>query len=370
MIPVFKPSCTQQEIDAVSDTLKSGWWGAGPKAKEFEDKFKEFIGSRYALALSSATAALHLAGKILNLEEGSEVIVPAMTFISTAYVADYNNLKVVFADVEEETLNIDPEDIKRKITDKTKIIVPVHYGGHACRMDEIMEIARENNLTVVEDCAHAAGAEYKGRKLGSIGDFGCFSFQAVKNLATGDGGMLTTNNKEYDEEARKFRWLGISKDTSERTKRDEYSWKYLIDRVGYKFQMCDLLASLGIVQLKRLNELNKRRKEITKRYNEEFSKLDWITIPAEKGYTNSSNHNYVIKIKKDREKFMKYLKENGISSGVHYMPLYLHPLYSQSNAKCPIADQVWKSLVTLPLFPDLKDEEVDTIIKSVKGYRG
>jgi len=369
MIPIFKPSYTQEEIDSVSEVIKSGWWGSGPKSKEFESKFREYIGCGYAVAVSSGTAALHLAGKVLGLKKRDEVIVPALTFISTAYIADYNDANVVFADVEPDTLNIDPEDIRKKITPNTKAIVVVHFGGHPCRMDEIMDIARENNLIVIEDCAHAAGGEYNGRRLGAIGDIGCFSFQAVKNMATGDGGMFTTNNKEYADAVQKLKWLGINTDTSERTKRDQYSWKYVIDRVGYKFQMCDILAGLGVVQLKRLGEMNKKRKEITKRYNNDLKDVGWIETPVEKEYAKSANHNYVIKINADREKFMLYLKENGIASGVHYMPLYLHPVYKDKKADCPVTDKVWKKLVTLPLFPDMGEEEIRRVIDHVKGFK-
>jgi len=368
MIPVFRPSVSEKEIKAVSDVLKSGWWGCGPKVKEFEDKFSKFIGTKYAVALNSCTAALHLAGKALDLKPGSEVITTPMTFISTLYFASYNNLKIVFADIEEDTLNIDAEDIKKKISGKTKVILPVHYGGHACRMDEIMEIAREKNIFVVEDAAHATGGLYKGRKLGSFGIMNCFSFQAVKNLATGDGGMVTTDNLEFAEKLKKLRWLGISRETADRTDKDQYSWKYLIDEVGYKFQMNDILAAIGIVQLERLKELNGRRKEITKRYNEAFSKVSWITTPVEKEYANSANHNYVIKVDKDREKLILHLKKNDIAAGVHYMPAYMHPVFKNVKAKCPVADKVWKRLITLPLFPDMTDEEVEKVIGVVKGF--
>lgn len=369
MIPVFRPSVSEEEIKAVTDVLKSGWWGAGPKAAEFEEEFKVYTGAKHAVSLNSCTAALHLAGKLLNLPAGSEVIISPITFVSTLFLADYNNLKVVFADVEEDTLNIDPEAIKKKITSKTKMIVPVHFGGHACRMDEIMEIAKENNLYVVEDCAHASGASYKGKKLGTIGDFGCFSFQAVKNLATGDGGMLTTNKDKYDKRARILRWVGINKETADRTSKDQYTWQYKITEVGYKYQMCDILAAIGLVQLKRLDKMNARRREITQRYNEAFKDVDWITIPVQKDYADSSNHNYVIKVEKDRDKLMMYLKEKGISTTVHYLPAYKHPVYSHIKAECPVAESVWKKVLLLPIFPDMTEEDISTVIEAVKSFK-
>lgn len=369
MIPVFRPSHTDEEIRAVSETIKSGWWGCGPEVKKFEDEFSSYVGAEHAVALNSCTAALHLSGKILDLKSGSEVVTSPLTFMSTAFIALYNNLKIVFADVEADTLNMDPADLETKITEKTGIIVPVHYGGHACDMDAILGIAREKGIFVVEDAAHATGSTYKDRKAGTLGDMGCFSFQAVKNLATGDGGMLVTNSKKFADRARKLRWLGINKETSARTKKDEYSWKYLIDELGYKYQMSDILAAIGRVQLGRVEEMNSRRRELTEKYNDAFRDVDWIETPVEKSYTHSSNHNYVIKVE-NRDRLIDYLKEKGISTGVHYMPLYKHPLFSKSGADCPVAEKVWKKLITLPLFPDMTEEEIAYIIKHVKYFKG
>lgn len=369
MIPVFRPSWSQKEIDEVSKTIKSGWWGCGPQVKKFEYEFSSYLGGTHAVALNSCTAALHLAGKILDLKPGSEIVTTPITFASTAFIAHYNNLKLVFADVEEETLNMNTNDLKRKISDKTKIILPVHYGGQACEMDSICRIAEDNGIYVIEDAAHAMGAKYKGRSLGTFGDFGCFSFQAVKNLATGDGGMLVTKKEDFADRARKLRWLGINKETSERTKKDEYSWKYMIDEIGYKYQMTDIAAAIGRVQLKRIEELNRKRREITKNYNEAFEKIGWIETPVEKKNSQSSNHNYVIKVDK-RDELIRHLKDNGISTGVHYMPLYKHPIFKDIKAECPVAEKIWKKLLTLPLFPDMKTEEITYIIKCIKEFRG
>lgn len=369
MIPIFKPSLSEKEIKEVIETLKSGWWGAGPKAQEFEEKFAKYIGTKYAVSLNSCSAALHLAGKVLNIKEGSEVITTPLTFVSTLYLASYNNLKIVFADIEKDTLNIDPEKIKERITKNSKVILPVHFGGHSCMMDEINGLAKDKGMFVVEDCAHAAGSTYKGKKLGSLGTFGCFSFQAVKNLATGDGGMMTTNDEELYRKLRVLRWLGINKDTSERTGKDQYKWNYAITEVGYKYQMCDILASLGIAQLERLDELNKRRKEITHIYSDNFKNLPWIETPTQKSYTNSANHNYVIKISKDRELFMDYMNKKGISTGVHYLPAYKHPIFKHLKADCPVTEKIWTKLVTLPLYPDMTHEEIESVIDAVKQFK-
>ena len=370
MIPLFRPSYTEEEIKLVSEAIKSHWWGCGPQVKKFEEEFRNYIGSKYAVALNSCTAALHLAGKVLNLTPKAEVITTPITFVSTTYLALYNNLKVVFADVEEDTLNIDPSDIEKKITENTKVIVPVHYGGHCCDMDAIRKIAEENNLFVVEDAAHAMGSLYKGKKAGTLGDIGCFSFQAVKNLATGDGGMIATNSKEFADKIKKLRWLGINRETFDRTERDVYSWEYAIDEVGYKYQMTDILASIGRIQLKRLEEMNKKRRELTRIYNEAFENVEWIETPVEKKYTRSSNHNYVIKIKKNRNKLIDYLKSKEITAGVHYLPLYKHPVLKTKKVNCPVAERVWKRILTLPLFPDMTMEEINYIIKTVKEFGG
>ncbi|MEM4268202.1 MAG: DegT/DnrJ/EryC1/StrS family aminotransferase [Candidatus Woesearchaeota archaeon] len=376
MIPLFRPSYSDEEISAVVSVIKSGWWGSGPEVTKFEKEFSSFIGTSEAVALNSGTASLHLAGKVLNLPKGSEVITTPLTFISTAFLADYNNLKIVFADIEEDTLNIDPDDIKRKITRKTKVIVPVHYGGHSCRMDEIMEIAKENNLFVIEDCAHASGASYKGKKLGSIGDIGCFSFQAVKNIATGDGGMITTNNKEWAENVRVLRWVGITRDTSQRTEREQYNWEYEIREVGYKFQMTDIAAALGRVQLKRLPQNNRIRRQITEFYNQQFASLKWLKTPKQQPYADSSNHNYCIRVnvgtpeenEKIRNNLILHLKKKRIHSSVHYKPVYLQKVYNHIKVDCPVTDKVWKSLLLLPIFPDMSEEEMFAVTDAVKSF--
>lgn len=369
MIPIFRPSMDEEEKEAVAETLRSGWIGLGPRTKEFEERFASYIGVKYAIGVNSCTAALHLSLNVLGIDSG-EVITTPLTFVSTAHVILYVNATPVFADVQEDTLNVDPFDVEKKVTERTKAIIPVHYGGHACDMDEILEVASEHGLYVVEDDAHAMGAEYKGKKLGSLGDLGCFSFHAVKNLATGDGGMITTNNERVYEKLLKLRWCGINKSTYQRSVKG-YSWYYEVDCLGFKEHMNDITASIGLVQLRKLDKMNARRREIVKRYNEEFENLDWIETPVEREYVKSSLHNYVIKVNKgDRNELIAYLAEKGISAGVHYMPLYLHPIYKKLKigGSCLVADRVWKKIVTLPLYPDMTDLDVDRVISAVKSF--
>ena len=251
MIQVFKPSMTQEEIDAVAEVLRSGWIGLGPKTAEFEKKFAEFVGTTYAVAVNSCTAALDLALKLLDVNHGHEVIVPTMTFVSTAHCVAYRLAMPVFADVDPHTLSMDLDDVRRKITSRTRAIIPVHYSGRPIDLDALKEIAGE--IPIIEDCAHATGARYKGRSVGSIGDIGCFSFHAVKNLAMGDGGALTLNSEPWMQRSKRLRWLGIDKGTWDRTATDKsYWWQYFVDEIGLKCHLNDIAAAIGLVQLRRL----------------------------------------------------------------------------------------------------------------------
>ncbi len=367
MIPVFKPSFGEEELEALREPFQTGWIGLGPKTKEFEKQFAEYIGTRYAVALNSGTAALHLALKVLEVQ-GMEVITTPMTFVSTNHAILYNQGIPVFTDIEPDTLNIDQAEIRQNITAKTKAIMVVHYGGHACDMDPILDLAKEKNIAVVEDAAHGCGGEYREQKLGSLGDIACFSFHAVKNLATGEGGMVTTDDSEFYGRLVKLRWMGISRDTWSREEKDKkYSWYYDVEEVGFKYHMNDIPAAIGIVQLKKLDKMNQRRREITERYNQGLKDLQWLEIPTVKPYARPSHHNYVIKVVK-RDQLNIYLQEKGISTGVHYIPNNHYEMYHSFRGETPVADSVWKKLLTLPLFPDLKDEEVDYIIREIKEF--
>lgn len=366
MIPVFKPYSDDKEIKYLKEVIDSGWWGMGPKTAEFEQKFAAYIGSRHALGLNSATAALHLALMCIDVKD-CEVITPAMTFVSTNHAILYNGGIPVFCDVEPDNLNITAEEIKKLITPKTKAIIVVHYGGYACDMDPIMELANEHNLAVVEDCAHACGGKYKGRMLGSIGHFGSFSFQAVKNLSTGDGGMLTTNNAEWATRIKKLRWVGISKDTFERGAGNSYDWFYDVTEAGFKYHMNDIIAAIGLAQFEKLEWMNDRRRYWSGKYREILSAYPQIKCPAVSDYMFPACHNFVIKTD-NRDKLREHLMKNGISSGVHYYPNHLFEMYKPWYRELPVSENIWKKLVTLPLFPGLKEEEFQTIIRAIDGF--
>jgi perosamine synthetase len=238
-------------------------------------------------------------------------------------------------------------------------------------MDPIRELAKARNIKIIEDAAHACGAEYNAKKVGTLGDIACFSFHAVKNLATGEGGMITTNNRAIYERLKRLRWLGISKGTWEREESEstlkKYSWYYDVEEIGFKYHMNDIPAAIGLVQLKKLDEMNKKRRSIVERYNREFKKLKWIEVPVEREYAKSALHNYVIKLD-ERDRLNLYLQDKGISTGVHYIPNHHYRMYRDFMAKCPIADKLWKRLLTLPLYPDLSESDLGNIIKAVKEF--
>jgi perosamine synthetase len=368
MIPVFKPSVGEEELNALREPFSTGWLGLGPRTKQFENEFAQYLGTRFAIGTNSATAALHLALKVLDLE-GSEVITTAMTFVSTNHVILYNNAIPVFADIEEDTLNISAAEIEKLVSPRTRAIVVVHYGGHACDMDPILELARAKHISVVEDAAHGCGGEYKGKKLGTLGDLGCFSFHAVKNLTTGEGGMVVTQREDAAERLRSLRWLGITKSTFERSGSNAYSWEYTVREIGFKAHMNDIAASIGLVQLKKLDALNERRRQIVTKYNVAFSRMSWLEVPVEKPYARSALHNYVIKVSPSiREGLITFLGERGIATSVHYIPNHLYPVYAPFRRSLPVTESVWKRLITLPLYPGLTAEEIDHIIAGVQEF--
>ncbi|HEU0168036.1 MAG TPA: DegT/DnrJ/EryC1/StrS family aminotransferase [Chloroflexota bacterium] len=367
MIPVFRPTVDQDEIDAVTEVLKSGWWGLGPKTQELEQAFAHYVSASHAVGLNSCTAALHLALKVAGVE-GGEVITTPLTFISTNHAILYNDAEPVFADIEEDTLNIDVRDIERKLSPRTKAIMVVHYGGHPVDLDEIHALADPRGIPVIEDAAHAAGASYKGRPIGSISMATCFSFHAVKNLATGEGGMVTIADEALDKRLRQLRWMGITKDTWNRSEDvSKYSWYYSVDELGYKCHMNDIPAALGLVQLSKLENTNARRREIAQRYTAGLRHLSWLQTPVERPYVHSSFHNYVIKAQ-TRDELMAHLQRAGIATGMHYIPNHLYPMYQRWYTKLPVVERVWETLVTLPLFPDLTDGEVDQVIEAVTSF--
>lgn len=382
MIQVFRPSLGEDELRAVSEVFESGWIGLGPKTAEFERRFAEFVGAKHAVAVNSATAALHLACLVCGVGPGDEVLVPTVTFVSTAHAALYCGAEAVFADIDPRTLSVDPADLERRITAKTRAVIPVHFGGHPCRMDEIHALAARHNLAVIEDAAHAAGSTYRGRPIGGLPgtDLTCFSFQAVKNLPVGDGGMIVTDRDELVPRLRRLRWCGIDKSTWDRTEDvvhevehgtrsyARYGWYYEVNELGFKYHMNDIAAAIGLVQLGKLPAANERRREIAQRYTEAFREVDEIRCPAEEPFSRSSWHNFVIQTA-ERDALNLFLRDRNIASGVHYLPIHLQPFYRRrSETVLPVAEDVWRRILTLPLYPGMSDADVERVIGAVLDF--
>ncbi len=364
------PKIEQAEIDEVVACLKSGWIGTGPREKKFEDMIAEYKGSCFAIALNSCTAALHLSMLAINVQPGDEVIVPSMTFAATANSVIHAGARPVLVDCERDTMNIDPVDIERKITKKTKAIVPVHFAGRSCDMDVIMQIAKKHELKVIEDCAHAIETEYHGKKAGTFGDLGCLSFYVTKNIVTGEGGMVITDNEEYADKIKVLGLHGMSKDAWKRFSDEGYK-HYQVVYAGFKYNMMDLQAAVGIHQLPRIDKYWKRRQEIWEQYNSAFKDLPvFIPKPVESD-TRHAYHLYTLlidinKTKITRDQFIDKMTKQNIGVGVHYIGLHLHPFYQQAfgykRGDFPNAEYISERTVSIPLSAKLTDQDVEDVI--------
>lgn len=370
------PRIEQDEIDAVVDCMDrpNPWIGTGPKVKEFEDNFKKHIGTKYAMALNSCTAGLHLTMVVLGLQPGDEVITTPMTFCATANTIIHAHGKPVFVDINKDTLNIDPDKIEKAITPKTKAILPVHFAGRPCEMDKIMVIAKKHNLKVVEDCAHAIESEYHGQKTGSIGDMGCFSFYVTKNIITGEGGMVTTNNEEYADKVKMYGLHGMSRDAWKRFS-DEGFKHYQVIFPGFKYNMMDLQAALGIKQLEKINKYHKRREEIWNKYNKRLKKLPLILPKDPEPNTIHAYHLYTVlldidNVKLTRDDLLNALIKEKIGTGVHYTALHLHPYYQNTygykRGDFPNTEFVSDRTLSLPISAKLTDEDVNDVIEALE----
>lgn len=362
-LPPFRHSLGEEEIAEVVDTLRSDWVTRGPKTKAFEEQFVDYIGCKHAIAVSSCTAALHLALVANGIGEGDEVILPPLTFAATAEVVLYTGATPVFCDIEDETYNIDPELIEDRITPRTKAIIPVHYGGHPCDMNRIMTLAREHGLKVIEDAAHALPAECHGKTVGTIGDLTCFSFYATKNICTAEGGMVTTDDDALAERIRILSLHGISRDAWKRYS-SEGSWYYEIMDAGFKYNFTDVQAAMGIHQLKKLDAMQARRRELIKIYRDELSDLDGVVLPREKlGYRHAWHLFSALfeseKTGLNRDAIIENLKKMNIGTSVHFIPLHLHPFYQRTmgtrKGDLPVSESVYEREISLPLYPRMSD---------------
>ncbi len=368
MIPFYKPFLGKEEIKEVSEVIKSGWIGMGPKTDEFERELEKYVGKKYIVTTNSATAALHLALKLAGIKEGDEVISPALTFVSTNHAILYQNATPVFCDVDPDTLCADPKDIIAKITPKTKAIIVVHYGGHAVDLDPILKVAKRKNIKVIEDAAHAYGGSYKGKKLGTIGDFGVFSFHPVKGVATPDGGAVYTRSKNAAKKLKVLRWMGITKGTWERSGNKKYSWYYDVVDVGYKYHPNDVSSAFGLAQLKKIKITIKKKRKIYDSYMAGLKDISWLKLPVERSYETNALHNFCIQTP-HRNELVEFLKEKGIGTSVHYIPNNHYKMYRKFRANIPVTENVWKKILLLPLFPDLTQKDVSYIIKTLREFK-
>jgi perosamine synthetase len=373
-VRLFRPSVGALELEAVKGAFERQWLGLGPKVGELEQAWSRYIGSKDSIGVNSATAALHLALSAFKFKPGAKVLVPAITFASTATAALYNDLEPVFVDVDPVTLGISLEDLERKITADCVAVVPVHYAGHPVPMEALLAIARAHNLKVVEDSAHCAGGEYHGKKIGTFGDIGCYSFEEKKCMTTGDGGMIVSDDVELITPLRATRWVGIDKDTWKRSasytdaaELEAQHWHYEIAELGYKYNMNDLAASIGLAQLSRLDEMNARRGAAIARYIAGINDLRTIKPMLPYAVERSSYQMFGIRTPKRRE-LITFLKQRGIATGVHYLPLPLHPLFKAHQEPIPIALREWTTLVTLPLFADIEDDEIDYVLEGLRDF--
>lgn len=375
IFPYGKQSISATDIREIIKTLRSPWLTQGPKIKEFEDAVCKYVGAKYAVAVSSGTAALHLAAISLELNAEDEVITSPITFIASANCVLYAGAKPGFADINESTACIAPDEIKKKITKRTKAIIPVHFTGQSCDMTEIQNIARKHNLFVIEDAAHAIGSEYKGEKVGSCkySDMTVFSFHPVKTITTAEGGMITTNNRTLYEKLLMLRSHGVTKDEKLLSKNDGH-WYYEMQLLGFNYRLTDIQASLGISQLRRLDRFIARRRQLVAMYREEFDRDSRFAMLQEKAYSKAAFHLCPLlidfsSIRLTKKALFEKLRQKGLNLQVHYIPVHLQPYYKRFGFKegdFPNAEAYYKKTISLPLYYGLKNSDVKTIVNIIK----
>lgn len=372
-LPFARPDVDQREITAVGEVIRSGWLTTGPKVRAFEAEFAAYVGAKHAIALNSATAAMHLALEAAGVKSDDEIITTSMTFAATAEIIRYFNAKPVLIDIDRQTMNIDIAQVAAAVTHRTKAIIPVHVGGQAVDLDSIHLLANKYNLTVIEDAAHALPTYYNGQIIGALSDFTAFSFYATKTLATGEGGMLTTNNDQWAERCRIMSLHGISKDAWKRYT-SEGSWYYEIIAPGFKYNMTDIAAAMGLVQLDKLEQMNNRRQEIARQYNNAFSTHSALEVPYCASFSTHPYHLYILRLnlaslRIDRATFIDHLRKANIGVSVHWIPLHMHPYYRETYGyrpeSFPVAYTEYQRIISLPVYSAMNDEDVADVIAAV-----
>ena len=374
-VPFHRPSIGEEEIAEVVETLRSGWLTTGPKVEQFQREFAEAVSARHAIAVNSATAALHLALEAVGVTAGDEVIIPTYTFTATGEVVTYLGARPVLADCRPDTLNIDVSTIEPHLTGRTKAILPVHIAGQACDMGPILELARERGLAVIEDAAHALPATYKGQPVGTIGDITAFSFYATKTITTGEGGMVTTERDDYAARMKLMSLHGLSGDAWNRYSSRGH-WYYEVADFGFKYNMTDVAAALGRRQLQRMWDFHRRREQIARMYDEGFGDLDACVLPRNAGFGTHAWHLYILELNlgalaTGRDEVLTTLRQRGIGTSVHFIPLHLHPIYQRrlgyQPGQFPVAEAVFNRACSLPIYPGMDDSEVAHVIETVRA---
>jgi perosamine synthetase len=372
LLPYGRQSIDESDVQAIVETLRSDWLTTGPKVAEFEEAMAVWVGAKYAVGFSSGTAALHAAAFAAGLQPGDEAITSPLTFAATANCVLYQGAMPVFADVVEDTLNLDPELVAARITPRTKVILPVDYAGHPADLDSILQLADCHRLTVIEDACHALGAEYRGRRIGSVAHMTVFSFHPVKHLTTGEGGMVTTDNPMFAETLRRFRNHGISSDARQRQSTGQ--WHYEMVLLGFNYRLTDIASALGLQQMKKLEANLARRRQVAARYAAEFRQMPGVFVPQTRQDVSHAWHLYPIrldltKLTADRGEVFRALRAENIGVNVHYIPVHRHPYYQDrfgyKGREYPVAEDAYERLISLPMFHGISDSDVEDVIHAV-----
>lgn len=371
-IPYGRHCIDGDDINAVVEALRSDWLTTGPKVEEFEQSFADFVGTKYAVSVSSGTAALHAIMYALGIGKGDEVIVPAITFAATANCIVFQGGTPVFVDVQHDTLLVNTEEVEANITPRTKAIIAVDYAGQPCDYEALRKIADKNNIALIADACHSLGGSYKGKVCGSLADMSAFSFHPVKNMTCGEGGMVTTNDETFARAMRMFRNHGISTDHRKRVEQE--TWFYEMVDLGFNYRLTDIQCALGISQLKKVPAWIARRQEIAFRYNNSFAEIPIVQPLSIKPDLSHAYHLYVVRLDKQlslktRDDVFKALNKRGIGVNVHYIPVHLHPYYRENFGTgmglCPVAEKAYEEILSLPLFPNMADSDIDFVVSAL-----
>ena len=371
--PAYEPWISKEDEKIISKTLKQSMLTLGPQLEKFESDFCNYSKAKYAIAVSNCTAALHLSLMALGIKENDEVIIPDLTFVADANAVLACNAKPVVADINKENFFLSLSNIKKNITKRTKAIIPVHIYGQVCNIDEILDLAKDNNLKVVEDCAHAVGTFHKSKHVGTLGNTGCFSFYPTKNITTAEGGMVTTNSKEIAEKVRQLRSHGMTKSLKSRYS-SEYPWVFDIVEPGYNYRLDEIRAALGVTQLKRIKKINELRKKASLYYHKNLQNIPGIILPDMVRDRSHSYHLYTIRVTKSfklsRNQLYKKLKNNGIRTTVYWMPIHEYAAYRKHAKKSNVVNtkKIYDEILALPLFPNISKKHQDAVIKVIKSF--